>query len=225
VPAGPLATLVVRDDGVGMDFAIRARIFEPFFTTKGPGRGTGLGLSTVLGIVGQSGGAIRVHSQPSNGSEFRIYLPVHAGGAEVVRELPPGAPSGDHGTILVVEDDARLRAILRRTLREHGYDVLEAGTPGEALAVAAQRAAPSLVLTDVILPEGNGVDLARELSLAWRGVPFVFMSGYAGEHLAAIDALPEDARFLPKPFTPDVLLAAVRDTLRARRAQPVAGPA
>jgi signal transduction histidine kinase/ActR/RegA family two-component response regulator len=218
VPPGPLATLAVRDTGVGMDPEIRARIFEPFFTTKGPGRGTGLGLSTVLGIVGQSGGAIRVHSEQSNGSEFRIFLPVHQGKSVTALETPRNTPCGHHETILVVEDDERLRAMLRRTLREHGYEVLEAGTPGEALALAAQRAAPSLVLTDVILPEGNGVDLARELSRTWRGIPVIFMSGYAGEHLSAVDALPPDARFVPKPFTPDVLLATVREVLRARRA-------
>jgi signal transduction histidine kinase/ActR/RegA family two-component response regulator len=225
VPPGPLATLAVRDTGVGIDPEILARIFEPFFTTKGPGRGTGLGLSTVLGIVGQSGGAIRVHSQPASGSEFRVYLPVHAGDSTAPVETPSDTPSGHHETILVVEDDVRLRGMLRRTLEEHGYTVLEAGTTGEALAVAAERAAPSLVVSDVILPEGNGVDLARELARRWPGVRVIFTSGYAGEHLAAVHALPPGARFLPKPFTPQVLLATVREALRERRKRAVrAGP-
>jgi signal transduction histidine kinase/ActR/RegA family two-component response regulator len=217
VPAGPLAALTVRDSGVGIDPEVRSRIFEPFFTTKGPGRGTGLGLSTVLGIVGQSGGAVRVRSEKGRGSEFTIYLPVHAGGAERAADTPSGTPLGRDETILVVEDDTHLRAMLRRTLYEHGYQVFEAGSAPEALAAAVVRAAPSLVLTDVILPEGNGVDLARELSGRWPGVPVVFMSGYAGDHLSGAEPLPPGARLLPKPFTPDVLLAEIREALREAR--------
>jgi len=220
VPAGPLASLAVRDSGVGIDPEILSRIFEPFFTTKGPGRGTGLGLSTVLGIVGQSGGIIRVHSTSARGAEFRIYLPLHPCEPELAASGPGSAPHGRDETILVVEDDQRLRAMLCRTLSEHGYHVIQAATPSEALAQAAGRAAPALVLTDVILPEGNGVELARELAHRWGGVPVLFISGYAGEHLAG-DALPPGARFLPKPFTPEVLLAAVREALRTRHREAV----
>ena len=216
VPAGPLATLAARDSGVGIQPEVLDRIFEPFFTTKGPGRGTGLGLSTVLGIVGQSGGVIRVHSSPSKGAEFRIYLPRHPGKPEIAAAVPRFAPLGGDETILVVEDDERLRAMLRRTLSDHGYRVIEAATPPEALAVAATRAAPALVITDVILPEGNGIDLAHELGRRWRGVRVLLMSGYAGEHLSVAAALPGSAGFLPKPFTPEVLLAAVREALRTR---------
>jgi signal transduction histidine kinase/ActR/RegA family two-component response regulator len=223
VPAGPLATLTVRDSGVGIDPEIRARIFEPFFTTKAAGRGTGLGLSTVLGIVGQSGGAIRVRSELGRGSEFVVYLPRHDPGAAASDCDALGAPQGGGETIFVIEDDDRLRRMLRRALGEHGYRVLEAATPREALAVAAGRAAPALVLTDVILPEGNGADLARELGRCWPGVPVMFMSGYPGEHLSGADALPAGARFLPKPFTPDALLGAVRDALRPRALQALAG--
>jgi signal transduction histidine kinase/ActR/RegA family two-component response regulator len=225
VPGGPRAVLAVRDTGAGIPADIRARIFEPFFTTEGPGRGTGLGLSTVLGIVGQSGGAIRVRSEPSRGAEFRLYFPRHDGEAEDALEGRLCAPDGANETILVVEDDERLRAILRRTLSGHGYVVVEAGTVGEARAVAARRPAPALLLTDIILPEGNGVDLASELARTWRGVRVVFMSGYAGEHLSAADAMPHGARLLPKPFTPEVLLSAVRDALRVRRPQAIHGEA
>jgi signal transduction histidine kinase/ActR/RegA family two-component response regulator len=221
VPAGPLATFTVRDTGVGIDPEIIGRIFEPFFTTKGVGRGTGLGLSTVLGIVGQSGGAIRVRSEGA-GAEFTVSLPMHRGGPARAEPGPPPAPLGRDETILLVEDDAGLRAMLRRTLYEHGYQVREAGTAAEALAVAGAHPPPSLVLTDVILPEGNGVDLARALSRRWGGVRIVFMSGYPGEHLSGADALPAGARLLPKPFTPEVLLAAVREALQARRPEAAA---
>jgi signal transduction histidine kinase/ActR/RegA family two-component response regulator len=221
VPGGPLAVLAVRDTGAGIAAEIRARIFEPFFTTKGPGRGTGLGLSTVLGIVGQSCGAIRVHSEPPRGAEFRLYFPRHAGEPDAALEGRHGALHGANETILVVEDDARLRAMLRRTLSEHGYAVIDVGAVGEARAVAARGAAPALLLSDIILPEGNGVDLASELARTWRGVRVVFMSGYAGEHLSAAAAMPHGVRFLPKPFTPEVLLAAVAEALRVGRAEPM----
>jgi len=215
VPPGPLVVLTVRDGGIGMDDEVRSRIFEPFFTTKGPGRGTGLGLSTVLGIVSQSGGTIRVDSKPNQGAEFRIYLPRHAGDPEDV----PGAPreaGGGSETILLVEDDERLRAMVRRSLAAYGYRVLDAPSAARALElVAAQGTAPDLVLTDVILAEGSGVDLACELARRVPGVPVLFMSGYTGEHLPAIQALPADARFIPKPFTPGVLRAAVREALAA----------
>jgi CheY-like chemotaxis protein len=222
VPDGPLAMLTVRDSGAGIDPEIIDRIFEPFFTTKGVGRGTGLGLSTVLGIVGQSGGAIRVRSEPGQGAEFTVYLPVHReapGGAQAGRVI---APLGRDETVLLVEDDARLRAMLRRTLYEHGYQVREAGTAAEALAAAAGRPSPSLLLTDVILPDGNGVEVARTLSRRLGGVRIVFMSGYAGEHLSSAGALPPGARILPKPFTPEVLLAVVREALQARRPEAAA---
>jgi signal transduction histidine kinase/ActR/RegA family two-component response regulator len=222
VPAGPLATLTVRDTGVGIDAEVIGRIFEPFFTTKGVGRGTGLGLSTVLGIVGQSGGAIRVRSEGAGGAEFTVSLPLHRGDGARPAAGPAPAPLGRDETILLVEDDAGLRAMLRRTLYEHGYQVHEAGTAPEALAVAAAHPPPSLVLTDVILPEGNGVDVARALSRRWPGLRIVFMSGYPGEHLSGADALPPGARLLPKPFTPEVLLAAVREALQARRPEAAA---
>jgi signal transduction histidine kinase/ActR/RegA family two-component response regulator len=214
VPEGPLALLAVRDTGVGIDPDLHGRIFEPFFTTKAPGRGTGLGLSTVLGIVGQSGGAIRVGSTPGEGSEFRIYLPRRPGEAAAAPEPQDVAPRGS-GTILVVEDDERLRAILVRTLRDAGYDVVEAASRAQALAAASgSPGEPALLLTDVMLPDGNGVDLARELGARWPRMPITFVSGYTGEHLSDAGALPPGARFLPKPFTPEVLLQAVREAIR-----------
>jgi DNA-binding response OmpR family regulator len=168
----------------------------------------------VLGIVGQSGGAIRVRSEVGRGSEFVMFLPRHAPESASAADGAPGPAEGGGETILVVEDDERLRAMLRRTLAAHGYRVLEAGAPGEARAVVAHRPPPALLVTDVILPEGNGVDLARELARRWPHVPVVFISGYAGDHLSALEPLPPGARFLPKPFTPEALLAEVREALR-----------
>ncbi len=133
------------------------------------------------------------------------------------------APHGRAETTFLVEDDERLRGMLRRTLSGHGYVVIEAGTATEALAGAARRSAPALVLTDVILPDGNGLDLARELTRTWRGARVTFMSGYAGDHLPTAESLPAGARFLPKPFTPEVLLAEVREAVRVRRPPAVHG--
>ena len=215
VPPGPLVLLSVRDDGHGMEDAVRARIFEPFFTTKSAGRGTGLGLSTVQEIVRQAGGVIRVDSAPGKGTEFRLYLPRHAGACEDAERLAPAPAAGGSETILLVEDDERLRLVVRRILAERGYRVLDAPSAARALEIArdeAERPA-DLVITDVILARGNGVELAAELGRAWPGVPVIFMSGYTGDHLPGLEALPPDARFLPKPFTPDVLVATVRAAL------------
>ncbi len=215
VPPGPLSALSVRDHGVGMDEQVRSRIFEPFFTTKSE-RGTGLGLSTVMDIVSQAGGIIRVDSEPGKGTEFRIHLPRHAGEPEDAPGTPHLRARGGSETILLVEDDERLRATVRRSLVEHGYRVLEAPAAERALAIArAQEVPVGLVVTDVILTQRDGVELARELGRTWPGVPVLFMSGYTGEQLPGPGALPADARFLPKPFTPDVLLAAVREAIEA----------
>jgi two-component system, cell cycle sensor histidine kinase and response regulator CckA len=204
---------------------VRAQIFEPFFTTKSAGRGTGLGLSTVLAIVGQSGGAIRVDSAPGKGTEFRIYIPVCASGADEGEGAPRPAPLGKGEGILVVEDDPQVRAMARRILASNGHRVIVASGSKHALELARGSPSPDLLVTDVILPDGNGVDLARELGRWWPGIPVVFMSGYTGQNFPALDALPADARFLPKPFTPDALLRAVRDALDRRAAALVAADA
>jgi signal transduction histidine kinase/ActR/RegA family two-component response regulator len=213
VPAGPLAVLAVRDDGTGMDEQVRARIFEPFFTTKSSGRGTGLGLSTVLGIVAQSGGAIRVDSVPGKGAEFRIFLPRHAGDPDEGARSPGSRPRGRGATILLVEDDPQVRAMALRILSSHGHEVTAAAAARQALEISLARKAPDLLVTDVILPDGNGMELARELRRRRPDLAVLFMSGYTGEDFPALDALPSDARFLSKPFTPDALLEAARDAL------------
>jgi PAS domain S-box-containing protein len=218
LPEGPLAVLSVRDDGVGMDPGTRERVFEPFFTTKPPGKGTGLGLSTVYGIVSQSGGAIRVRSAPGHGSDFRIYLPRERP-AQAERAAPDVAPAppGEE-TILLVEDDAAIREIARRTLSRAGYRVLDAGTPTDALRLA-HGANVHLLVSDVILPGRDGWQLSRDLVALHPRLRVLFMSGYAarpgGEPL-----LPEGVPFLAKPFAPEELLRCVRASLDAAPARP-----
>jgi PAS domain S-box-containing protein len=222
VPPGPLAVLEVRDDGVGMDAATRARIFEPFFTTKPPGRGTGLGLATVYGIVSQSGGEIRVRSEPGRGSAFRVYLPRRPGAAAEGAAAPLARPAGGSEAVLVVEDDAAIRALVRRALVRGGYRVAEAGTADEALA-AAEGGRLDLLVTDVILPGRNGCELAEELGRRRPGLRTLFMSGYAARH-SGEPLVPENAPFLAKPFKPEDLLRKVREVLDGEAQDLAAAP-
>jgi signal transduction histidine kinase/ActR/RegA family two-component response regulator len=211
VPPGPLALLAVRDTGTGMDAETRARMFEPFFTTKGQGRGTGLGLPIVHGVVTEAGGAIRIESEPGRGTEFRLYFPLRAGEARAApAQGAPAHPTGTE-TVLVVEDDPHLRGVIRRVLSQHGYHVRAVGTAADARALGGE--APDLVIADIILPDGNGLDLVRELSVRWPSANVLFISGYTGEHLRAIGALPQDVHLLPKPFTAERLLVRVREAL------------
>jgi signal transduction histidine kinase/ActR/RegA family two-component response regulator len=212
LPAGPLVVLEVADDGTGMDEATRARLFEPFFTTKPPGKGTGLGLASVYGIVTQAKGVIRVESAPGAGSRFTLCFPRHAAPPAV--EEPAELPGGGRETVLVVEDDDAVRAVVRRTLARAGYSVVEASRPSEAEAAAARA---DLLLTDVLLPEESGAALARRLVASWPRLRVLFMSGYTGGHLAGEDLLATGAALLAKPFTSDALLAAVRAALDGRR--------
>jgi signal transduction histidine kinase len=212
LPAGPLSVLSVEDAGVGMDAETQAHIFEPFFTTKGPGKGTGLGLSTVYGIVAQSGGAICVRSSPGAGTEFKVYLPRHDGPRSAAPPTPRVPAAGGHETILLVEDDDALRGIARRALQRGGYTVLDAPGPTTAMALAEGHPRRiDLLLTDVLLPEENGLALSRRVAAVRPGLRVAFMSGYTGEALGA--EFPATAPFLPKPFTPGSLLTTVRQAL------------
>lgn len=211
------ADLRVRDSGIGIPFDVQAHIFEPFFTTKTNRRGTGLGLSAVLGIVQQHGGTLSVESAPGAGSTFTITLPAATppSDAPTVPVLSP-PPTARHQRLLVVEDEAVFGLLMRRLLTDLGYRVMLAGSIHEA--VAQLEAAPEpidLVITDMIMPGGSGLDLAARLAISHPTLPVLFMSGYDHEQLArGGEEIELPRRLLQKPFTQDELDRAVRAALR-----------
>jgi two-component system, cell cycle sensor histidine kinase and response regulator CckA len=215
---GRYAVLVARDSGRGMDRATLANIFEPFFTTKDVGRGSGLGLSTVYGIVKQSGGYIWASSAPGQGSTFRIYLPETTSTPERGRPSAPhfqsGATPGQGELILVAEDEEQVRKVAARALTEAGYQVLEAANGREALEQAARATARiRLVLTDVVMPEMSGRELAERLAILLPGTPVLFTSGYTDGEILRRGLLAPESDFLGKPFSPDAVVRAVRERL------------
>ncbi len=214
VPPGRYARLTVSDTGVGMSPEARAHLFEPFFTTKPPGEGTGLGLATVYGIVTQAGGHLSVHSQSGRGTSFEIYLP-RTEEAEPGRE--PAAAAGEargDETVLVVEDAPAVRELAVRALAEAGYQVLQAHHGREALAVAARAAGPvHLLLTDVVMPDMSGPELAEALGRARPGTRVLYMSGYTENTIVHHGVIDAGVSFLAKPFTPTSLLEKVRHVL------------
>jgi PAS domain S-box-containing protein len=213
---GPQVLLSVSDSGSGMDAATRARIFEPFFTTKELGKGTGLGLATVFGIVQQSGGRIEVASEPGQGSSFKIYLPRAAGAAKAPEpasaaraERPGGAQ-----TVLVLEDEPALRQLVRTLLEGGGYTVLIAEGVANALALAERHPSPiHLLLTDVVMPGLSGPEAAVCLVAVRPEARVLYMSGYAGDPIGRRGLLPAGAPLLVKPFTEASLLRMVREVL------------
>jgi CheY-like chemotaxis protein len=212
----------MTDTGVGMDLPTQARIFEPFYTTKKEGKGTGLGLSTVYGIVQQSGGHIRVHSEPGRGAAFKVCFPRVQGKVEPARRAapPPGAARGTE-TILLVEDSQELRILARTMLGRAGYRILEAADGPAALAVSEGHAGPiDLLLTDVVMPGMSGREMSEKLSRLRPRTKILFMSGYTGDSAFTLGVLEEKFGFLQKPFTSSSLVRKVREVLDA----PVAGP-
>ena len=209
------AALTVRDTGHGMDERTRAQVFEPFFTTKAGSGGTGLGLSTVYGIVQQSGGHIAVESAPGLGSCFRILLPCAEGrGEERETGAVAAAPLAGGETILVVEDEPSIRALACEMLESHGYQTLCAGSGEEALGLAVRHAGPiHLLLADVVMPGLAGPALAERFVVVRPHTRVLFMSGYAGEELARRGVADDATHFLPKPFTQDLLGRRVREAL------------
>ena len=204
----------VSDTGTGIDAETLPHIFEPFFTTKGVGEGTGLGLSTVYGIVKQANGFIDVHSGVS-GTTFEIYLPWTDEPLTSVETAPRDTGQElSHRTILIVEDDIVIRELIRKTLVAEGYQILEAGNGVEALGVLAQREKPvDLVLTDVVMPEMGGRSLADHLGKLSPELKVLFMSGYPSTMIASHGVLNPGVSFLGKPFSPGVLKNKVREML------------
>jgi two-component system cell cycle sensor histidine kinase/response regulator CckA len=206
--------LAVSDSGHGMDAKTVSRVFEPFFTTKDDGKGTGLGLATVYGIVRQSGGTVTVYSEPGQGTAFNVYLPrVEEAIEEDVPILYEEPPRGTE-TILLVEDSESLRVLISEMLREGGYTVLEADAPDEALArIQSTPGDIDLVLTDMVMPRMSGQELVRRIAVLKPETRVVFMSGYTDQALRGDGTLDPTVLFLQKPFTMDALLKTVRRAL------------
>jgi len=215
IPAGRYVLLGVSDSGIGMGDEIRAHLFEPFFTTKPRGKGTGLGLATVYGIVRQSGGYIAVDSAPGRGATFRIYLPrVDAPLDPTGRPGRVRAPAVGSETILLTEDEPLVRTLARKVLELARYRVLVAASGAEALALAERHEGPiHLLLTDVVMPEMSGRELAHRLASLRPDARVLYMSGYADEAIAQHGVLDPGTAFLQKPFTPDGLARKVREVL------------
>jgi PAS domain S-box-containing protein len=222
---GPYVTLTVSDTGCGMSEAVKAHLFEPFFTTKEQGKGTGLGLACVYGVVKQSGGYIQVESAAGRGTTFTIYLPQAEESVSRLQRRPP-VPliAGGGGTVLLVEDEEPVRAMAGHVLRQAGYTVLEAHDGEAALAVSHGHAGRiHLLLTDVVMPHLGGGELAQQLARARPGLAVLFMSGYADDRVVRQGVSQATAVFLTKPFTPETLLEKVREVLgRATSRAPAA---
>jgi two-component system, cell cycle sensor histidine kinase and response regulator CckA len=212
VRPGPYILLTVSDTGEGMDRDTLSHIFEPFFTTKPVGQGTGLGLSTVYGIVKQSEGYVWAYSEPGQGTTFKIYLPaVPAESAETPSEPAFSAGTAAGEVVLVVEDEESVRTMLARQLKNEGFQVLEAEDGQAALELMQRRAAPvDLVITDVAMPRMNGRELATRLREDWPKLPVLFISGYTDDEMVRRGLIDPNHPFLSKPFTPEVLAAKVR---------------
>jgi two-component system, cell cycle sensor histidine kinase and response regulator CckA len=212
---GRYFVLSMSDTGCGMDRQTVSRIFEPFFTTKELGKGTGLGLATVYGIIKQSGGHIRVQSEPQKGSTFSIYLPEHRGEPEpVATNGHKISLAGKGETILVAEDDEQVRYTIGQMLQENGYKVLEASDGKNALAVSEGYPQPiHLLLTDTVMPAMNGHQLANHLLQERPALRVLYVSGYTDDALLKKQVLESGQPFLQKPFTSDLLLGKVREVL------------
>lgn len=217
LPEGRYALLQVKDTGTGMDAQTKTRAFEPFFTTKPPGRGTGLGLAVAYGVIAQSGGAIEVDSEPGRGACFRVYLPSVAGDRAQEPSTTRGTlVRGVGETVLIAEDEALLRRVLRAILEDAGYLVLDAANAPDAIAVAERHRGPiHLLVSDVVMPFMSGPDLANRLLSSRPKLRVLFMSGYAGEKLAERAFVEDSVNYLAKPFSPETLTTRVREVLEA----------
>ena len=212
---GDYVRLFVSDSGCGMDKETQSHLFEPFFTTKDPGKGTGLGLATVYGIVKQNKGLINVYSEPGHGTTFKIYLPRHAGGDAGIRKQVPAQPDAHgHETILLVEDESAILTLVVTMLKKLGYTVLAADAPEKAIQLARDHVGPvHLLITDVIMPGMDGQALAKELRALYPRIRRLFMSGYTADVIAHHGVLDKGVHFIQKPFDIKALAAKIREVL------------
>jgi PAS domain S-box-containing protein len=211
---GAFVRISLRDNGKGMSPEVKERIFEPFFTTKGVGKGTGLGLAVVHGIMRQSGGVIEVESVIDQGTLIRVYLPIACGPEQPLPEPRTIVAVRGHETILLVEDEASLREVTARSLEEYGYTVLKAASPIEAIATMKRRGGSvDLLLTDVVMPGLSGRQLAERLAADHPRLPVLFTSGYTDDAVVRYGVREAEVAFLPKPFTPLALATRVREVL------------
>jgi len=216
---GDYVMLSVSDNGAGMDEETKSHIFEPFFTTKGPGKGTGLGLATVYGIVRQTGGGISVESEPGKGSTFRIYLPQETAPVDLNRPAPtPLEKSANFETVLVVEDEEIVRELVCEVLEDQGYNVICAPDGIEAMDAAAKFDGEiHLLVTDVIMPHMNGHELASKLSALRPDMKVLYVSGYSDNDIGDHGVLDPRFELLQKPFTPQTLARKIRDVIGEKK--------
>jgi CheY-like chemotaxis protein len=214
VKPGSYVRLSVTDTGTGMTPQVQARLFEPFFTTKEPGKGTGLGLATIHGIVSRSGGTVHVYSEVGRGTSFSVYLPRGEGGAAIV-EAPPAIAARRSGTqtVMVVEDMDELRELAKRLLARQGYTVLLAANADEALALFERHPSIDVLLTDVVMPGASGPELTRRLVEQRSTLRVIYMSGYTEEAIVDHGVLKPGIAFINKPFTSETLGQKIREVL------------
>jgi len=214
VTPGSYVALIVTDTGTGMTPEVQARLFEPFFTTKEPGKGTGLGMATVYGIVMRSGGSVGVYSEVGKGTAFKVYFP-RAAATEMVADAPAtlARPHVGTQTVLLVEDVPSLRDLSKRLLERHGYTVLVAADADEALRLFAKNPSIDVLLTDVVMPGASGPELTNQLMQQRPGLRVLYMSGYTEEAMAQHGVIGPGIAFLNKPFTSEALGAKIREVL------------
>jgi CheY-like chemotaxis protein len=212
--------LAVSDTGTGMPAEVKARIFEPFYTTKESGKGTGLGLSIVYGVVKQSGGDIMVYSEEGRGTTFKLYFPMAEVPADVAAAGLRAPQSRGTETVLLCEDEERIRKLVFAMLRKQGYKVLEADSPAVAIRLARDYGGPiDLLLTDIVMPQMSGLDLAKTIQESRPDAKVLYMSGYTDNRVNASWVLDSNAPFLLKPFTASGLMEKVREALGTETAQ------